>query len=44
MPTDADLPVVHNPAAKRFEISLDGRSGLVYLSAISSIARFTLGC
>ena len=25
MPTDAELPVVHNTAAKRFEISLDGR-------------------
>jgi predicted GNAT family acetyltransferase len=25
MPADADLPVVHNIAAKRFEISLDGR-------------------
>jgi uncharacterized protein len=23
MPTDADLPVVHNTAAKRFEITLD---------------------
>ena len=25
MTNDADLPVVHNTAAKRFEISLDGR-------------------
>jgi predicted GNAT family acetyltransferase len=25
MPTDAALPVVHNTAAKRFEIGLDGR-------------------
>ena len=25
MPTDADLPVVQNTAAKRFEISLDGK-------------------
>jgi len=25
MPTDADLPVVHNMAAKRFEIRLDGK-------------------
>ncbi len=25
MPTDADLPVMHNSAAKRFEISLDSR-------------------
>jgi predicted GNAT family acetyltransferase len=25
VPIDADLPVVHNTAAKRFEISLDGR-------------------
>ena len=25
MPNDADLPVVHNSAAQRFEISLDGR-------------------
>ena len=25
MSTDVDLPVVHNTAAKRFEISLDGR-------------------
>ena len=25
MPTDAGLPVIHNSAAKRFEIDLDGR-------------------
>ena len=25
MTNDADLPIVHNTAAKRFEISLDGR-------------------
>ena len=25
MPTDVDLPVVHNTAAKRFEINLDGK-------------------
>ena len=25
MPTDVELPVIHNTAAKRFEISLDGK-------------------
>jgi|SRR4026207_2108624 len=25
MPTDAELPVAHNTAAKRFEIALDGK-------------------
>jgi predicted GNAT family acetyltransferase len=25
MPTDADLPVIHNTPAKRFEISVDGK-------------------
>ena len=26
MPTDVELPVVHNSATKRFEISVDGRT------------------
>jgi len=33
MSTEADLPVVHNTAAKRFEIDLDGKGPPLEVSA-----------